>query len=312
MAEEATKTYDVVVIGTGPAGLTAALYASRANLKTAVLDLGAPGGELLNTAEVENYPGFKDISGSDLAMAMYDSAMQFGAEYLYGNVSGIETHDNYHIVKTDNGTYETKSVVIATGSTHRNLGAPGEDEYQGRGVSYCAVCDGAFFKNKNVVVVGGGNAAVEEGTYLSQLAGHVNIIHRRDQLRAEKILQDRAFAKDNIDFTWDTVVEEIKGDGQKVTGVVTKNVKTGETTEVPADGVFVYVGLVPNSEAFTDLGITDERGWIEADETMATRVPGIFVAGDVRQKHLRQISTAIGDGGIAGQSVYDYVTALEG
>lgn len=312
MVEE-VKSYDVVVIGSGPAGLTAALYASRANLTTAVLDLGAPGGELMNTAEVENYPGFQKISGADLGMAMYESAMQFGAEHIYGNVSGIENHaeESYHIVKTDNADYKAKSVIIATGSTHRNLGVTGEEEYQGRGVSYCAVCDGAFFKDKNIVVVGGGDAAVEEGSFLSQMAAHVNVIHRRNQLRAQKILQERAFANDKMSFTWDTVVEEIKGDGQKVTGVVTRNTKTGEKTEVQADGVFVYVGLLPNTKPFMDLGITDEKGWIKADDAMATSVPGIYVAGDVRQKHLRQISTAVGDGGIAGQSVYDYVTSLE-
>lgn len=309
MSEE-IKQYDVIVVGSGPAGLTAALYASRANLSVLVLERGVPGGELLNTAEVENYPGFKSILGADLATEMYESAMQFGAEYAYGVVKHIEIGKPYHTIQTDTTTYQAKAVVIATGSVHRNLNVPGEEEYQGRGVSYCAVCDGAFFKDKNVKVIGGGDSAVEEGTYLAQFANGVNLVHRRDQLRAQQILQNRAFNNDKMTFTWDSEVKRIEGDGQKVTKVVVLNKETGQEEEVPTDGVFIYIGLVPNTDGFQDLGITDVEGWIETDDQMKTSVPGIFAAGDVRKKHLRQISTAVGDGGIAGQGAYDYITAL--
>ncbi|MDN6542976.1 MAG: FAD-dependent oxidoreductase, partial [Lentilactobacillus parabuchneri] len=193
----------------------------------------------------------------------------------------------------------------------KKLGVPGEDKFGGRGVSYCAVCDGAFFKNREVVVIGGGDSAVEEGLYLAGLASKVTIIHRRDQLRAQKILQDRAFANDKIEFVWNTNVTEILGDDMKVTGVATKNNQTGETGEIAASGVFIYVGTLPMTDAFTDLGITDDAGWIKTNDHMATAVPGIFAIGDVRQKDLRQITTAVGDGGIAGQAVFSYLEDLK-
>lgn len=308
---DATKSYDVIVVGSGPAGLTAALYASRANLSVLVLERGVPGGELLNTADVENYPGFKHILGSDLATEMYESAMQFGAEYAYGVVKTITPGQPYHTIQTDSATYQAKALVLATGAVHRNLNVPGEEEYQGRGVSYCAVCDGAFFRDKTVEVVGGGDSAVEEGNYLTQFAQGVNLVHRRDQLRAQKILQERAFNNDKMSFTWNSEVKRIEGDGQKVTQLVVENKETGEEQAVPTDGVFIYIGLVPNTQDFRDLGITDAEGWIETNEEMKTAIPGIFAAGDVRKKHLRQISTAVGDGGIAGQGAYDYITALK-
>lgn len=304
--EQQEKIYDVIVIGAGPGGMTAALYASRANLQTLVLERGVPGGELINTAEVENYPGFDSIMGPELADKMYKSAMQFGAEHTYGDVKRIVIDGDYRIVETGKKSFRTKAVIIATGSHHRKLNIPGEDQYNGRGVSYCAVCDGAFFRNKDLVVVGGGDSAVEEGTYLTQFAD-VNIIHRRDELRAQKILQDRAFKNERVSFTWDTVVEEIKGDGKKVTGVALKNVKTGEVVEQTIDGVFVYVGILPQTDAFLDLGITDEEGWIITNEGMETAVPGIYAVGDVRKKTLRQITTAVGDGGEAGNRVFHYI-----
>lgn len=305
------KKYDVIVIGAGPGGLTAGLYASRANLSVLILDCGIYGGQMNNTAEVENYPGFKSILGPDLAEKMYQGATQFGAEYAYGSVEKVEVNGDLKQVITDSETYEAPVVIIATGSQYRKLGVEGEVEYAGRGVSYCAVCDGAFFKDQPLAVIGGGDSAVEEGGYLAKLASNVNIIHRRDQLRAQKILQERAFANDKIDFTWDTVVTKINGDGQKVTSVSTHNKKTGEDGELKVNGVFIYVGVIPLSEPFKELGITDEQGWIKTDELMQTSLPGVYAIGDVRAKELRQITTAVGDGSIAGQQAFNYLESLK-
>lgn len=304
--------YDVIVIGAGPGGMTAALYASRANLKVAMLDRGVYGGQMNNTAEVENYTGFKSILGPDLAEQMYQSSIQFGADFVYGNVEKVTVdEDGIKHVKTDSGELEAPAIVIATGSQYRKLGIPGEDEYSGKGVSYCAVCDGAFYRGKDVTTVGGGDSAVEESEYLAKLVNNVNIVHRRDQLRAQKILQDRAFANDKIGFTWNTIVTEIVGDGKKVTGVKTHNKETNEDRLVPTDGVFIYIGNVPMTEPFKDLGITDEQGWVITDDEMKTSVPGVFAVGDVRDKKLRQITTAVGDGGIAGQGVFSYIESLK-
>ncbi len=305
------KKYDVIVIGAGPGGLTAGLYASRANLSVLILDRGIYGGQMNNTAEVENYPGFKSILGPDLAEKMYQGATQFGAEYAYGSVEKVEVNGDLKQVITDSETYEAPVVIIATGSQYRKLGVEGEVEYAGRGVSYCAVCDGAFFKDQPLAVIGGGDSAVEEGVYLAKLASNVNIIHRRDQLRAQKILQERAFANDKIDFTWDTVVTKINGDGQKVTSVSIHNKKTGEDGELKVNGVFIYVGVIPLSEPFKELGITDEQGWIKTDELMQTSLPGVYAIGDVRAKELRQITTAVGDGSIAGQQAFNYLESLK-
>ncbi|WP_338816403.1 thioredoxin-disulfide reductase [Lactiplantibacillus argentoratensis] len=304
------KSYDVIIIGAGPAGMTAALYASRANLSVLLLDRGIYGGQMNNTAAIENYPGFKSVLGPDLAKDMYESATQFGAEYAYGSVESVEDRGDVKIVTTDSDTFEAKALVIGTGSEYRKLGVTGEDTYGGRGVSYCAVCDGAFFRNKHVVVVGGGDSAIEEGTYLTQLADKVTVIHRRDQLRAQQILQDRAFANPKMEFVWNSNVTEIIGDDKKVTGVKVNNNKTGEDSEIAVDGVFIYVGINPITKPFSNLGITDENGWIETNDHMETRVPGIFAVGDVRKKDLRQVATAVGEGGTAGQGVYTYITAL--
>ena len=248
--------------------------------------------------------------GPDLAKDMYESATQFGAEYAYGSVESVEDRGDVKIVTTDSDTFETKALVIGTGSEYRKLGVTGEDTYGGRGVSYCAVCDGAFFRNKHVVVVGGGDSAIEEGTYLTQLADKVTVIHRRDQLRAQQILQDRAFANPKMEFVWNSNVTEIIGDDKKVTGVKVNNNKTGEDSEIAVDGVFIYVGINPITKPFSNLGITDENGWIETNDHMETKVPGIFAVGDVRKKDLRQVATAVGEGGTAGQGVYTYITAL--
>ncbi|MFD0896439.1 thioredoxin-disulfide reductase [Loigolactobacillus binensis] len=305
-----TKQADVVVIGAGPGGLTAALYASRSNLSVIIIDRGIYGGQLNNTAEIENYPGFKSILGPDLAQNMYESATQFGAEYAYGNVTSVEDQGQFKLVHTDDGDFKAKAVVIATGADHRKLGIPGEEDYSGRGVSYCAVCDGAFFKNREVAVIGGGDSAVEEGLYLAQLASKVTIIHRRDQLRAQKIIQQRAFANPKVDFVWNANTQEIMGDGQKVTGVRYTDKVSGEEHILPASGAFIYVGIDALTTGFQDLNILDEKGWVVTDEHMRTATPGIFALGDVRQKDLRQITTAVGDGGIAGQEVFNYIQSL--
>ncbi|MDN6626522.1 MAG: thioredoxin-disulfide reductase, partial [Pisciglobus halotolerans] len=288
-----------------------ALYASRSNLDTLLLERGIPGGQLNNTAEIENYPGFNSILGPDLSTKMFDSAKQFDVEYGFGNVNEVIDGKEYKTVIAGKKEYKTRSIIVSTGAEHRKLGAPGENEYNGRGVSYCAVCDGAFFRNKHLVVVGGGDSAVEEGTYLTQFADRVTIIHRRDELRAQKILQERAFKNEKIDFLWDTVVEEIYGDDMRVQGVKIKNNLTGEESEFAPDGVFIYVGLLPNSDVFTELGITDEEGWIQTNKKMETAVSGIYAIGDVRNTPLRQVATAVGDGSVAGQEVFNYVESLK-
>ncbi|WP_195701857.1 thioredoxin-disulfide reductase [Companilactobacillus futsaii] len=304
------KTYDVVVIGAGPGGLTAALYASRANLSVMILDRGIYGGQMNNTAAIENYPGFDSILGPDLSEKMYQSSTQFGADFGYGAVESVEDKGNVKIIHTDDGDYETKALIIATGSQYKKIGVPGEEELSGRGVSYCAVCDGAFFKGQDVAVIGGGDSAVEEGIYLTQLAKSVTIIHRRDQLRAQKILQDRAFKNDKIKFVWNADVKEITSEDDKVSGVRYIDKKTGEEHVVPAKGAFIYVGIKPMTEPFKGLGVLDKDGWIDTNEHMETKVPGIFAVGDVRKKDLRQVAIAVGEGGIAGQQAYNYIQEL--
>ena len=305
------KEYDVIVIGAGPAGLTSALYASRANLSVLILDAGIYGGQMNNTAAIENYPGFDSILGPELSEKMYHSSIQFGAIYEYGLVNKIELQDNSKLVYTDDDVDRAKSVVIATGSKYKKLGIPGEEEFGGQGVSYCAVCDGAFFKNKKVYVIGGGDSAVEEAIYLSNLSSEVNIIHRRNKLRAQKVIQERAFNNKKINFVWNTVVESIIGDETKVTNLKLKNVVSNDENIVNADGVFIYIGEQPITSPFINLGITNSDGWIITDNNMHTSVPGIFAVGDVRDKNLRQIITATNDGGIAGQQVFQYLESLK-
>ncbi|KRN44514.1 thioredoxin-disulfide reductase [Limosilactobacillus ingluviei] len=308
MAEIKQTNYDVIVIGAGPGGMTAAMYASRANLSVLMLDRGIYGGNLNNTAEIENYTGFKSIMGPDLAKEMYEGATQFGADYAYGAVEKVEVVGEVKQITTDMGdVFTAKAVVIATGSSQRKLGVPGEAEFSGRGVSYCAVCDGAFFKNKHLIVVGGGDSAVEEGAFLTQLADKVTVLVRRDQLRAQPIVQDKAMQNPKMEFVFNTSVTEIVGDDMKVTGVKTVNNVTGETGELAADGVFIYVGSDPMTAPFKDLGILNAKGWVETDATMATKIPGIFAVGDVRDTLLRQVATAVGDGAIAGQQVFKYL-----
>lgn len=300
--------YDTMIIGAGPAGMTAALYAARSNLKVALLERGIYGGQMNNTAEIENYPGYARISGPELAEKMFEPLENLGVEHLFGQVEKIEDHGDFKKIITEDEVFETKTVILAPGANHRHLGVPGEEEYNSRGVSYCAICDGAFFRDEDLLVVGGGDSAVEEAIFLTRFAKSVTIVHRRDQLRAQKLLQERAFANEKISFIWDSVVKEIKGDDRRVTSVVFENVKTGQISESDFGGVFVYVGLDPVSDFVKDLGICDEAGWIVTDQHMKTAIDGIYAIGDVRQKDLRQITTAVGDGAVAGQEVYKYIT----
>lgn len=299
--------YDTIIIGSGPAGMTAALYAARSNLKVALIEQGAPGGQMNNTSDIENYPGYDLISGPELSMKMHEPLEKFCVENLYGIVTAVEDHGNFKKVLTDDNSYETKTVIIATGAKHRPLAVAGEETYNSRGVSYCAVCDGAFFRGQDLLVVGGGDSAVEEALFLTRFANKVTIVHRRDELRAQKVLQERAFANDKVDFIWDSVVKEIKGNDLKVTNVDIENVKTGQVNNYAFGGVFIYVGLDPVSSMVKELDITDEAGWIPTDDHMKTKVAGVFAIGDVRQKDLRQITTAVGDGAVAAQEAYQYI-----
>ncbi|MHC8463643.1 thioredoxin-disulfide reductase [Weissella tructae] len=306
-----TQKYDVVIIGAGPGGMTAATYASRANLSVLMLDRGIYGGQMNNTAEVENYPGYDSIMGADLSEKMYASSMQFGAEYAFGTVANLERQaDQTWLVTTDMDTYEANSVIVATGSEYKKLHVHGEQDYAARGVSYCAVCDGAFFRGQHVYVVGGGDSAVEEAVYLAGIASQVTVVHRRDTLKAQPILQKRAFDTENIDFVWNTEVTEIVGDDMKVTNLKLRNNVTDVEEIVDASGIFIYVGLLPVSNAVDGLDVTDEEGWIITNERMETTQPGLFALGDVRQKELRQITTAVGDAAIAGQNAYAYNESL--
>lgn len=308
MSEE--KIYDVVIIGAGPAGMTAAVYTSRANLSTLMLERGIPGGQMANTEEVENYPGFDTILGPELSTKMFDHAKKFGAEYAYGDVTEIIDGEEYKTIKAGAKEYKTRAIILSTGAEYKKMGIPGEKELGGRGVSYCAVCDGAFFKQKNLVVVGGGDSAVEEGVYLTRFADQVTIVHRRDKLRAQKILQDRAFANEKINFIWNATLKEINEANGKVGSVTLQSTVDGTETELATDGVFIYIGMLPLTKPFESLGILNENGYIVTNDNMETAVPGIFAAGDVREKTLRQIVTATGDGSIAAQAAQHYIEAL--
>lgn len=300
------KIYDVVIIGSGPAGLAAAIYAERARLDTIVIEkTGMSGGQVLTTSEVDNYPGLPGIGGFDLGMKMREHADQLGAHFIDDELLSITDEGKAKTVVCENGSYQAKTVIIATGASHRKLGAPGEEELAGMGVSYCATCDGAFFRNKVTAVIGGGDVAIEDAIFLSRLCKKVYVIHRRDQLRGAKSLQDKLFSLENVEMVWDSVVERIKGKDQ-TEALDVKNVKTDEVSELKVDGVFVAVGISPNSQPFEGL-VEMDHGYIKAGEDCQTSVAGIYAAGDVRTKPLRQIITAAADGANAITSVERYL-----
>lgn len=302
--------FDVIVIGAGPAGMNTALYTQRSNLKTLILDKGMYGGQLNNTLEVENYIGVGKVSGMDLAESMYQQIEELGVEYKYGDILEITKIDNVFKVTTDVEDYQASSVVIATGTEHRKLGVQGELEYSGKGVSYCAICDGAFFKDGKIVVVGGGDSALEEGEYLTNYGKTVSLVHRRDELRGTKILQNRFINKENTKLIYNSQITNIIGDGNLVTHVELTD-SNGVVSIHEANGVFIYIGLDPNTEQFLGLSITDSEGYVLTDEKMETNISGLFAVGDVRKKELRQIATAVGDGSICGTSVYNYIAKLK-
>jgi len=299
--------YDLVIIGGGPAGLTAGLYASRAKLNAVLFERLMPGGQVLVTDLVENYPGFPEgISGSDLVQKMADQAKRFGLVIESDEVVSLDLEGEIKTIRFNNRTVTTKAVIIAAGASPRRLNVPGEDVFYGRGVSFCGTCDGPFFRDKIVVAAGGGDTAVQESIFLTKFAKKVYLIHRRDQLRATKILQERAFANDKIEFVWDSAVTGISGsDG--VEKVTVKNLKNGNSRDLAADGLFVWIGILPNTEFLKNAVKTDKFGFIITDSNMQTSVPGVFAAGDVRNTPLRQIATAVGDAAIAAISAEHYI-----
>jgi thioredoxin reductase (NADPH) len=304
--------WDVVIVGAGPAGMAAALYAGRGQLKTLVLDrLGAGGGQLLNTELIEDYPAIKSITGSDMAQAFEEQIREFGVEITWGEVVGFEQRGNRHVVRTEDGTsYQAKTIIVASGGMPRKLGVPGELELAGRGVSYCAICDGAFFKGKVLAVIGGGDSAVEEAAFLTRYAEKVYIIHRRDEWRAQKLLQERALSNPKIVPVWDSVVEEIGGQN-KVKWLRLRNLKTDEVSQLEVGGAFIYVGFMPNTDIFGPEFKRDPQGFIITDDKMETHVPGLYVAGDVRSQYVRQISNAVGDATTAAVAATRYIEELD-
>lgn len=302
------RVYDMIIIGGGPAGLSAGLYASRAGLSTLLIEKAIFGGQIANAELVENYPGFPDgISGFELGQLMHQQATKYGLETIATEVTGVELGETGKVVTTTDGHYTAKALIIAGGAEPNKLGVPGEGEFVGKGVSYCATCDGPLFRDRVVAVVGGGDSAVEEGILLTRFASKVTIIHRRNQLRASKLLQERAFANPKMEFLWDTVVEEIFGD-DLVKGLKLRNVKTGQRSTVEVSGVFIYVGLHPSTDYLRRLLPLDEEGRIYTDERMQTEIPGIFAAGDIRRHSPRQAITAAGDGATAALSAEKFLS----
>ena len=307
------QVYDVLVIGGGPGGYTAALYAARANLSVMVLEKLTPGGQMGTTDVIDNYPGFPEgVGGFELALQMQKGAQRFGAQTQLSEVISVELGGTVKQVRTQDGTYQARTVVLASGAHPRELGLPGEQELRGRGVSYCATCDGMFYRGKTVAVVGCGNTAVSDVLYLSRLCQKVYLIHRRDQLRASKVYLDPLQQAENVEFVWDSQVQELLY-GDVLTGVQVRHKKTGEIREIPCDGLFVAVGHVPNTELYQGQVELDQAGYVLADETTRTNLPGVFAVGDLRKKPLRQVITAASDGAVAAHFIEEYVsTTLQG
>jgi len=305
--------YDAIIIGGGPAGLTAGIYLSRARMDTLLIEKALPGGQAILTEIIENYPGFPHgIAGPELMQKMEEQAVRFGLKIEYGEVEEVKIkEDKIKIVRINNQEYKTLTIILASGAEASKLEVPGEEELRGRGVSYCATCDAPFFKHQKIVVVGGGDTAIEEALYLTKFVWEVTIIHRRDRLRATKILQERVFANKKINFTWDSVVTKVLGN-EKVEGVLIQNKKTGEEKEIPCQGVFVFVGNVPNSKFLNELIKLDQKGYILTDDNMMTSQEGIYACGDVRKKILRQVITACGEGATAAFAAQKYIEEIKG
>jgi len=303
---------EVVIIGSGPAGLSAAIYAGRSLLAPLVITGSALGGQAASTGEIENYPGFPNgSSGAELTQLMQQQAEHFGARFQMDEVTEVSLREHPFVVKTYGATYQAKALIVATGVSPRLLGVPGEAELKGRGVSYCATCDGFFYKDRMVVVVGGGDAAVDEAMFLTRFASKVYVVHRRSRLRAQKVLQERAFANDKLEFVWDSVITQVVGT-DTVTGVGVRNVKTGEEAVLKVDGMFTYIGNVPNTKLLDGKLELDPQGYIVTDRSMHTSVAGVFAAGDVQEHVLKQVATAVGTGAIAAMEADKFISELEG
>jgi thioredoxin reductase (NADPH) len=305
------NTYEVIIIGGGPAGLTAGLYAGRSRFSTLIIENALFGGQMITTDLIENYPGFPEgITGGEHSRLMEEQAKRFGVESIPQEVVELGLKEDRKVVRTYDSTYLCEALIICTGTEYRKLGVPGEKEFTGKGVSFCSTCDAAFFKDSQIVVVGGGDSALTEAIYLTKFAKEVTIIHRRDALRGTKIYQERAFANPKIKFIWNSVIQEVKGD-KTVQSVLVKNVKTNEVKELKTEGVFVFVGLLPRTQFLKGLVKTDEAGYIITDENCETSVKGIFAAGDCRKQLLRQIATAVGDGATAAFAMEKYLEGKE-
>ena len=302
--------YDIIIIGAGPAGMTAAIYGQRAGKSTLMIDKAGYGGNIVTTPSVENYPGLKDVSGADFAQLLYDQAMSFGAEYKFAEVTGITDAAGVKTVHTDAGDFDCKSVIIATGATNRKLGLEREEQLVGSGVSFCATCDGMFFRGKDVAVIGGGNTALEDAEYLSGVASKVYLVHRRDRFRGEQKTVERLAKLDNVEFVLNSSPVRFTGE-DNVTGLVIKDNETGEERELSVQGAFEAVGQVPQNGNFKDVAELDEIGYVKAGESCETGCPGIFVAGDCRTKKVRQLDTAAADGTVAALAASDYINAME-